>query len=225
MSSYDASIAPDGRHAVVAAVDLGARLLDLEDEKVRAKLSGEVSRLNAVAYSPDGKVVAIATSTAVLVYSVPEGTKQPGFRGLTGAGSVAFSPDGQTLAVGGEDKNVHLFNVSDGSEVVSWSGHEGPVRALAWSEDGKLLASGSRDGGVFVWDVNARKRLTTITPRQGAVESLAWSAYGTRHHATGYRRIESRVYTRPDAGHCGLASWQGKFGAPIRAGAHSAEPT
>lgn len=177
--SYDAAISPDGKYGLVASVDLAARWLDLKSEKVLGGLSGGMSRLNAVAYAPDGKTVALATASGVLVATLPERHAMPGYKGLTaGAGSIAFAPDGATLAVGGEDKSVRLFKVADGTELSAWHEHEGAVRALAWSPDGKKLASGSRDGAVRIWDIAAGKRLAAIDPTAGAVESLAWSAGG-----------------------------------------------
>ena len=62
--------------------------------------------------------------------------------------AVAFSPDGKTLATGGSDRLVKLWDLANGHEKLTLSGHADQVRVLAFSPDGKILASGG--GGVPV---------------------------------------------------------------------------
>jgi WD40 repeat protein len=64
---------------------------------------------------------------------------------------MGFSPDGKTLATGGHDHVVKLWNVSTRQEVATLRGHEGNVHSLAFSPDGTILASGSDDGTVRLW--------------------------------------------------------------------------
>ena len=49
----------------------------------------------------------------------------------------------KTLASGGEDQKVRLWNVNTGKLLDTLEGHEGRVNALAFSPNGKTLASGS----------------------------------------------------------------------------------
>jgi WD40 repeat protein len=49
-----------------------------------------------------------------------------GFTGHTdGVTSVAFSPDGKTLASGGKDRAVRLWEVATGKETAIFKGHKG----------------------------------------------------------------------------------------------------
>src|SRR5207247_654115 len=53
--------------------------------------------------------------------------------------AIAFSPDGKTLASGGGDRTIKLWDVTTGVEQAFLAGHTGPVWSLAFSPDGKTL--------------------------------------------------------------------------------------
>jgi WD40 repeat protein len=68
--------------------------------------------------------------------------------------ALAFSADGLTLASGGADKTIKLWDAVTGVPLATLTGHTDRISGLAFSPDGKTLASGSYDRTVKLWDVS-----------------------------------------------------------------------
>jgi WD40 repeat protein len=78
--------------------------------------------------------------------------------------AVCFSSDGQTLASGGHDQVIRLWDVAGGQIIRPLRGHTDRVWSVCFSPDGQTLASGSDDGTVKFWDVQTGEWLSTRRP-------------------------------------------------------------
>jgi WD40 repeat protein len=91
---------------------------------------------------------------------------------------LAFSPDGRTLATGGFDKTINLWEVRTGQELSSLRGHTAYVATLAFSPDSKTLCSGAHDGMVKLWDAATGQERGTLFQGPRHFESVAFSPDG-----------------------------------------------
>jgi WD40 repeat protein len=92
--------------------------------------------------------------------------------------SIAFSPDGQFLVSGGEDDNIKLWRLADGSLVRKLKGHSDSVLSLAFSPRGQLLASGSADRTIRLWQVADGRLILRLKGHTGKVRDVAFSPDG-----------------------------------------------
>ncbi|MCS6872734.1 MAG: hypothetical protein NZ571_14905, partial [Anaerolineae bacterium] len=106
--------------------------------------------LSDVAFSPDGKTLAVASSIGIWLYDSQDLSREPRLleEQKLFVDSVAWSPDGQRLASGGMDSTIRVWDVQSGKVLQTLKGHTGGVRTVAWSPDGSMLASGSYDNTV-----------------------------------------------------------------------------
>ncbi len=139
--------------------------------------------LSALAYSPDGKLLAAARFNSVELISLPERKVVKSLGPHRGRiNSVRYSADGTLVVVGAGEPGVvgeaRIWRVADGEPVATFAGHADSVYAAALSPDGKLLATGSYDQQIKLWDAASGKELRTLTGHNDAVFDLAFRPDG-----------------------------------------------
>ncbi len=139
--------------------------------------SGSAPPAAAVAFAPDGRLLAIASGDLLRVWDTATGAEMRTLRGFTDSvTAVAFTPDGRTVAATGADKTLRLFPLprSDARPPA----HTGPVAAIALSPDAKTLATGSEDKTVKLWDTSTGKERMILADATDAVGGVGFAANG-----------------------------------------------
>ena len=92
--------------------------------------------------------------------------------------SQAFSLDGATLATGGDDGMIVVWDVATLEPVAELPGLLTRVNSLAFSPEGRTLAVGEDDRLVSLWDIATRRRLTSLNGHSGPVIQVRFSPDG-----------------------------------------------
>jgi WD40 repeat protein len=154
-------------------------VLDRQCHAELLMLAGNFSQLRSVAYSPDGRWLAVGQAKGVQLWEAASGRE---VRTLTGPRDlvtvVAFSPDGQQVAAGGRENLLWLWDAQTGRCLHTLAGHTGSVDSLAFTPDGARLASAGLDRTVRFWEVGSGRELPALRRVLGRPIQVAFSPQG-----------------------------------------------
>ena len=94
-------------------------------------------------------------------------------------GSVAFGPRGLTIASGGDDGTIRLWDARTHKQLAALPA-QGSVSNIAASRDGRTLASAGPDGVIRLWDVRTHRELARPGDLTNSVGTMAFSRDGRR---------------------------------------------
>jgi WD40 repeat protein/tetratricopeptide (TPR) repeat protein/tRNA A-37 threonylcarbamoyl transferase component Bud32 len=174
--------------------------------------------VSALAWSPDGRTLAIACWDApIRLWDVASGKPRgqpikcersmpPGTGLLEDSTGLVFSPDGQTLLTVGYSK-VRVWQVETGQRVAELDHNPALVTSAAFAPDGHAILTGTTRGTAHLWDTSG-KQLGASLLHPGWIEAVAFAPDG-RFFATGDRQgyiavwdvaFHQRVVTREHPG-------------------------
>ncbi len=153
------ALSPDDRSLAVVTMGESLYLWELATGQTRL-VTKDAGHATAVAFSPDGRLLALADNSR---HNHSQG------------------PDSVSVPVGLATRDqVRLVRVADGKVIRRFTGHAGGVTSLCFSPDGRTLASGGNDTTSILWRVPDRSATELKEDRPLKVEELAdlWTGLG-----------------------------------------------
>lgn len=136
----------------------------------------------ALAFSPNGTLLAAGHLGAVSVHEVATGRRLSIARGHVSIGKVAlFTADSQRVVTSGPGPGpvIQMFDAMSGSMVRSFTGGDQSPLALAVRPDGLEIASaGFRNTEISVWSVESGQIVRTLTGHTWPIRALEYSRDG-----------------------------------------------
>jgi len=163
--------------------------------------SGAGGSILALAWSPDGKSLAVGNGQLQIIDSTTLAVKRTfspsqafvggsggstlsarnPFSGGSMIGATAWSPDGTLMATslnGGYGNIVDVWNVSTGQVIYTFRGQaSNQVASVSWSADGKYVASAGYDGTIQVWNAHTGQVIFNRSA-SGGLPYAVWAPTG-----------------------------------------------
>ncbi len=149
--------------------------------KADQELKGIAKPITGLAFSSNGSAV-YASSEDGTVRGFQAANGSQSFSANHGAPvhALAISLDGKYLASAGENKEIRVWNTSNGSPAPKnqFAGFEAPVKSVAFSVDSQRVIGGAANGEALVFNLTSGETEQAYREQTGSLDALA--AAGTQ---------------------------------------------
>ena len=153
VSGTAARFSPDGRQIALAHDDGSLAFYDLKSGQCTRSSSGPAPASD-LEFLPDGGEIAVVCRQRKAICRILHADTGKEVReiSLPSAGSVTWSPDGSTVAIGGDDKRITLWNAATGDRGATLERLGSAGLRTAFHPSGTLLASNGWESRLRLWD-------------------------------------------------------------------------
>ena len=163
----------------------------LSKKKGKGMFSPLSSAQNSISFAgvtPTGKITLLYPETPkkgvfnsdIMKSIIPRLPKsdEPRKRPDHGVLTLTYSQDSKTVATGGDDRVIRLWDTSTQTEKVTLNGHMGWITSIAFSQDNAIVASGDTGKTIRIWDTRTGKPLNTLNGHTHTISVLAFNPDG-----------------------------------------------
>ena len=139
-----------------------------------------LAAITAIAYSPDGKKLAVGTFGEVVVYDTDSWQQTAIFKQVSDSvRTLAFGPDNQSLAIGaglpGRTGQSVIWDVTGAQKPKTYPDQFDTIESVAFEKSGKSLLIGADDNKVRYVSDTAAGKSTVLDSHNGRVQAVAFS--------------------------------------------------
>lgn len=177
---------PDGLTLALGSGDTGIYLWRWTDAGgVLPRLRGHKGPVTGLAFLTDGqRLISCSHDHVIHIWEPETGAVHSSLQGHAEAiEGLALSADGRYLAsAGGWESLVRVWDLDQGREIFTLTGHTGKVTSVAWAAQSPVIASGGWDETIRLWQAaqgRPQGRLSIDDDKIHLVSSVAFGPQGT----------------------------------------------
>jgi WD40 repeat protein/DNA-binding CsgD family transcriptional regulator len=180
----DLTFSPDGKKGLVGAGYSNAEkeesghiiLWDVETGEEIRRFVGQPYAVEAVAFSPDGRLaVSSGHGAMAILWDVETGAVIRRFEdhwvdsmwGTESYWDIRFSPDGKQIFAAYSYGPIIAWDVESGVKIQELVGHRTAAAGITFSNDGQRLVSGGSDSQIILWDMDTGSILRRFATHAG----------------------------------------------------------
>jgi WD40 repeat protein len=164
---------PDGRF--IAKLEDNGRLRLWRCESGESVLSNPPEQCCAMAFSPDGRQIAVGQESSIVCFDLATGQERRRWQALTEPYTLRFDPEGRRMAVGyAKASVVSIYDAEDARHLADLPVGASTEEIIEWHPDGKLLAAAGSDPRIRIWNVEARRQ---ISVQEGHVQQVTFLSF------------------------------------------------
>ncbi|KAF8840892.1 WD40 repeat-like protein [Paxillus ammoniavirescens] len=199
MPSIGTSVTPG--QGVGQRTRLFSRWITPKRTRPPARSSNHINGIWALAFVPGSDLVVSGSHDGTCrVWSTRDSSKMIGdsmFHGWPVYAVVVFG-DGRTIASGGSDGKIVVWDLESGRKVRDWSTGQRSVDFLSLSPDGKMLVTGSDRGMLNFWNPSTGKLIAgPLKLHTASIRSVSFSPDGSKIATASFDKTIRVIHNHP----------------------------
>jgi WD40 repeat protein len=157
--------APSGSRFAAALEDHSVRIMNAANGTTLKVLKGHPQPVYALAFSPNGRILATGDESArIWLWDVASGKRvgQLPAGHQRGIQNLSFSPDGKRLASTGKDDVIRIYDAKSGKIVATLYGRGANFYSATFMENSGILAAATLGSGVHLYSTKGFKPIGRI---------------------------------------------------------------
>lgn len=170
------SIRPEGE-IIALSSEKSVRIMDIGTKRIITTLEGTEFRIESLAFSPRGHMIAGGDNEGNLyIWDIEKSSLLKVLTGHKGRiTSISWNSESTKFISGSSDFTVKLWSSEEWNLLHTFSGNCTSIESISLSANGKTLAAGASDNTIRLWDIRSRTQVGVLQEHNQPVNSLSYN--------------------------------------------------